>query len=70
MKSARANICLTEEMYEVLTKISRERGVPLAYLVREAVAAYVLEQNQITVNEVHPGWGGRRSSSDPEQTES
>lgn len=55
----RTNVSLTEEMYDALTRLSRERGVPLAYIVRESVAAY-LERSKIRVQEVHPDWGGRR----------
>jgi hypothetical protein len=58
--TTRANVSFTDEMYRALFSLSRERGVPIAYIVRESVAAY-LERSSISVSDVHPEWGGRRS---------
>lgn len=55
----RVVISMTEEMHEELSKLSRDRGVPISYLVREAAAAY-LERSKIRIVDIHPGWGGPR----------
>lgn len=59
----RTNITLTKEMHHALEKLSKERGVPIAYIMREAVAAY-LERSRIRVQNIHPDWGGRRRGDD------
>ncbi|MCI0649942.1 MAG: ribbon-helix-helix domain-containing protein [Chloroflexi bacterium] len=57
--TTRTNITLTEDMHDALNKLSDERGVPIAYIIREAVAAY-LERSRIRIQNIHPDWGGRR----------
>jgi predicted DNA-binding protein len=43
MPSTRTQIYLTDELREGLDRIVRRRGVPLAAVVREAVAKYLAE---------------------------
>lgn len=57
--TTRTNITFTDKMYEALHQLADERGQPISYLVREAVALY-LERSNIRLVDIHPGWGGRR----------
>lgn len=66
--SQRTNVTFTEEMYSAMKQVAEERGVPIAYLIREAVAAY-LERSKVRVQNVHPDWGGWRGLDEEEDGE-
>jgi len=55
----RISLSLTDELREALAQLSQERGQAIAYIIREATAAY-LGRSKIHVNHVHPKWGGGR----------
>lgn len=59
----RLKISMTDEMYDAVEQLANERGQAMAYVIRESVAAY-LERSKIRVQNVHPGWGGRRDTED------
>lgn len=59
MKRDRISITLTEELQAAALKLADERGQPLSYVIREALAAY-LARSKVHVHRVHPKWGGGR----------
>lgn len=58
-------ISLTDELHEAIKRLAKERGQSMAYVLREAAAAY-LERSHIRVKEVHPEWGGYRGEASEE----
>jgi len=56
-------ISLTEELHQAIKRLAKERGQSMAYLMREASAAY-LERSNVRVKDVHPEWGGYRGEQD------
>jgi predicted transcriptional regulator len=57
--STRVVFTVTSEMHQELSRLAAERGQSLAYILREAAAAY-LERSQIRIIQVHPTKGGFR----------
>lgn len=53
------------EMEHELKRVADERGMPIAALIREAVAAYLSSLGRPV--QKHVGWGGKR---DEERTDS
>jgi len=59
MKLDRISLTLTKELQAAALKLANERGQPLSYVIREALAAY-LQRSKVYVDHVHPKWGGGR----------
>jgi hypothetical protein len=64
----RKQIYIAEAQEQALKELAEERGVAESYLIREAVAAYLVDQEEVSVErpEDHPLWGLVGIVDDPE----
>lgn len=56
----RTHITLTDEMYDALLRLAKKRGIPVAHLIRQSIANY-LQDDGVTLQDIHPAWGGPRT---------
>jgi hypothetical protein len=54
----RKQIYIAPEQEEALQEIAYKQGVPVSHVIREAVAAYIVDQREVSVErpEDHPLW--------------
>jgi hypothetical protein len=64
----RKQIYIAPEQEEALQEIAYEAGVPVSHVIREAVAAYIAERQEVTVKEPedHPLWRIVGAADDPD----